>query len=880
MKKTFIRLILSLLVFLGGLSVISFFSYTFISKSVLKNNIGTNLSTAMDSTVYSLNDRLDSDYSLLKTAVDTITAEIPEEDDITKATYLSEHKDLIPFLHGKSADFCSFNPETGYFNVKGIEYRDKNSNIDKFKIENKIIFCNFKDDFEPVHNDVTSSFTRDTVYLVFVFDNICLYYDAPFYLSSLLNSNSNLEIVNFYFMTVDGRIYYQKYNSGKTIFYEILRNSNVEHNVAEIRDSFLDGTVNDRFFSNITVKDRKCYLCAKKINGDIIDSNLYLTIAYSSTSADISVRKATWPLIATYVVFIIFLVVAVYLSYYILRRKNNDINMFMQAHYGEPVYIMRAHENGDVYLMNKAMKKMLKDRKKYKNIDDFNVKEKYPHRDMSIKTQRPFTMYFNPEDTTDGNFICVRFTIIKHFSNFIFLGTNTTKDEEEYIRYRNIALINPYTNLPNREVLKNSITEMIEYIQTSADKQYFSVIIIEMKNYKNLKNYYGATFSIEIIDRAKDVLLETVPLGSKLYSLNEAVFAVTIKSDAEYKGVTEWLNTVNSAFSHPVEIGKSSLFFNMVYGIYNIDLDEFSHNDPDDIIKCATTACDKAKNNKNTNYEVYTLAIDRYVSDEKQLEADIEAGINNNEFVMYMQPQYNNYLERISGFEMLIRWNNKKYASVSPQVFIEIAEKKGLIIQMGQFITDEAMRVAKEMEKYDVEISVNVSPVQILQSGFVQSFIEAADKYHVKYSNVALEITETFLMENFDIVIEKLKVIKKKGFRIHLDDFGTGYSSLLYLRELPVDTIKIDQEFTKYVVNDAHSRSIVQKTIQLAKSLDLDIIAEGVETEAQNNFLYNNKCDIIQGFLISKAVPYDDAIKLIEDYNIKKTKKVNRKGKK
>ena len=198
---------------------------------------------------------------------------------------------------------------------------------------------------------------------------------------------------------------------------------------------------------------------------------------------------------------------------------------------------------------------------------------------------------------------------------------------------------------------------------------------------------------------------------------------------------------------------------------------------------------------------------------------------DNNEFEMYLQPQYDTEINKICGCEMLIRWNNPKYYHQSPAYFIQMAEQNGLIIQLGRFINETAMKIAKQLEPYGIDLSVNVSPVQILQAGFVQEFIDIAEKYEVNKERISLEITESFLMENFDIVNEKLKILKRYGFHIHLDDFCTGYSSMLYLKELPINAIKIDKEFTKFLNIDTYSRAIVNKIASLAKNLELDINA-------------------------------------------------------
>jgi len=177
-----------------------------------------------------------------------------------------------------------------------------------------------------------------------------------------------------------------------------------------------------------------------------------------------------------------------------------------------------------------------------------------------------------------------------------------------------------------------------------------------------------------------------------------------------------------------------------------------------------------------------------------------------------------------------------------------------------------AFKLAKKLEPYRIHVSVNVSPVQLLQVGFVQQLIDEFQKLDLTPGSVAVEITETLLMGNFNLVTEKLKILKEKGFSIHLDDFGTGYSSMLYLKDLPVDTIKIDKEFTKHIETNKVSEAIVKTICNLGTSLQLGIICEGVETQIQSDMIKKFGCRVIQGYLIGKAMPYEEAVELIEKY--------------
>ena len=187
---------------------------------------------------------------------------------------------------------------------------------------------------------------------------------------------------------------------------------------------------------------------------------------------------------------------------------------------------------------------------------------------------------------------------------------------------------------------------------------------------------------------------------------------------------------------------------------------------------------------------------------------------------MFMQPQYNVSEKVICGGELLIRWNNPKYYRQSPLQYIEYAERNGLITQLTKFINESAMKTAKALEKYNIEVSVNVSPAQLLEAGFVNGLLEAAKKYEVDTTKVALEITETFLMENFELVIEKLKVLRKEGFMIHLDDFCTGYSSMLYLKEYQSLLLRLTENSQDHLIMIHTQELLLIKLLPLQQALN------------------------------------------------------------
>ena len=267
---------------------------------------------------------------------------------------------------------------------------------------------------------------------------------------------------------------------------------------------------------------------------------------------------------------------------------------------------------------------------------------------------------------------------------------------------------------------------------------------------------------------------------------------------------------------------------------------------------------------------LYVDAMEGVLSSTQAMEEDLKKAIANDEFEMYLQPQLDIISNKVVGFESLIRWNHPKYAKRSPSLFIGLAEQKGYILDISRFVVKESLKLAKKLEDFNVSVSINLSPIQIMQVGFVNDLVEQFNHNKLKKGSVALEITENVLMDNFILIKEKLKLLKEAGFEIHLDDFCTGYSSMSYLTEFAVDTLKIDYNFTRYVDTNKVNYSIVSCICTLAKELGLSVICEGVETEAQKDVVKKLGCRTIQGFYVSKAMPFNDALEFLKEHNLKK----------
>jgi EAL domain-containing protein (putative c-di-GMP-specific phosphodiesterase class I) len=246
--------------------------------------------------------------------------------------------------------------------------------------------------------------------------------------------------------------------------------------------------------------------------------------------------------------------------------------------------------------------------------------------------------------------------------------------------------------------------------------------------------------------------------------------------------------------------------------------------------------------------------MDAHMRDRRQLELDLRAALGNNEFEVHYQAQFDTATLAEVGCEALLRWNHPRLGRVSPAVFIPIAEDSGVIRQIGHWVLETACREAAGWDR-PLRLSVNLSPAQFKWHDLPRVILDVLDRTGLPPGRLELEVTEGVLIDDTDRALAILRELKSRGVRISLDDFGTGYASLSYLRRFPFDSLKIDKSFVQAIGEDDEADAIVGAMVGLGRSLKLDVIAEGVETQAQLAHLRAHKCHEVQGFLLARPVP-------------------------
>ncbi|MCR3905595.1 MAG: bifunctional diguanylate cyclase/phosphodiesterase [Tenericutes bacterium] len=834
------------------LMVVVVFSYTRISENFILNQAKQNLIDQNQIIANRMNAQFDFDYQQFSDLIayyESLSLDPIDELNANIAT--------IKINDQNFESFGTINNRTLTFPSETFTYQ---SNFESEDFNQDISIYSLAEAFED---------TDQTVYIFFMVDEYVAYFDAETYLDSILELSEMKD--HYLILSADNVIAYRSFQNGVTnYFYDYLRAEGVsESSISVIKDKLMNG---DSGASQHDFLGVQSFIVYNPLSPDLSTKNYYLIQTFEEDVVMTSLAYLTNILWALFFVIFILFAGALVLLFKILEQKVNDIENARLAHYYAKPYIVRVSNKGKIKSYNHSFKKLLGDYDIYDFVTDFDIRQDV---DLDliedvVKRQRAFTAIF---ELGFHKIVYVRFIPLKTTGGYILIGDDITSIEGKFDEYRHMALFNKVTHLPNYNSLKQDLQSFFDDEELMEKKN--AILALDIVSFSKINLLLGEKSGdrfLVIVSELIDESLEGYP--ATLYNTVADSFVVFFKDIENYNWVTRWAQKLISTFEKPITIDKNFINIDVKMGIFNIEVAKYEIMNSEIIYENMMLALNHAKESTQQKYFIYDVSLSMVASREQRMEQDLAYAIKNNEFYMALQPQFDNQKEKITGFEALIRWNNPKYASESPLKFIEMAERNNMIIDIGRIALHETFLIAKELEKYDVHISMNISPVQLLQAGFVNEVCTIYEQYDLKKGAVSLEITETFLIGSFELVINKLKLLRKYGFNIHLDDFGTGYSSLQYLKDLPVNTLKIDRAFIINLESDSHSRAIVQMISSLAKNVGLEVIAEGVENDRQNQLVYKSGCNIIQGYLISPAVVKTEAIKLIEDYNINKTKKV------
>jgi len=434
--------------------------------------------------------------------------------------------------------------------------------------------------------------------------------------------------------------------------------------------------------------------------------------------------------------------------------------------------------------------------------------------------------------------------------NSVLEAQNRLQISQEKLRY--MASHDPLTELYNRREFENLLDRTIA--SSARNNCSFALFLIDIDNFKAINDTLGhihgdsllKTFAghLSSLTRKEDIL-------SRIGGDEFTIITTQLKSPTSARKLAERLV---SGLNMPYPVNEKLLTGTVSIGISIYPLDGET---TEDLLKNADIAMYSAKRSGKNNYQFYTEKLSADQHRESEIESHLREALKKDEFTLFYQPQYNLITKEIIGAEILLRWNNKKLGNVSPVEFIPVAENSHLIISIGNWVLhkacEQAQHWAKQYKRH-LLFSINVSPMQFSHNNFYLNFKKTLETFNYPADYLSIEITETMLMEDSDEVSQGLKNIDELGVRISLDDFGMGYSSLSRLQSLPIDTLKIDKLFVADIHNEKDKVVIIDTIITLAQELGMGIIAEGIETQEQLNYLIMKKCTLGQGFLLNKPL--------------------------
>jgi len=435
------------------------------------------------------------------------------------------------------------------------------------------------------------------------------------------------------------------------------------------------------------------------------------------------------------------------------------------------------------------------------------------------------------------------------------LQQNRRRLERAVKDLQHLANYDSLTQLPNRALCM----DRIKYALKSASRAntLVAVLFLDLDHFKDVNDSLGHAVGDQLLKATSQRLLEKIRSEDTLARLGGDEFVIILNHIKDNENVIDVVEKIVASFEDPFKLSNYEVNTTVSIGVCMYPTDG---TDVDSLMKAADAAMYKAKGVGRNTYEFYQSDLNQVANRRHQIANALRGASKNNEFYLVFQPQLSLTNNQISGAEVLIRWNSPILGMISPAEFIPIAESTGLIKEIGDWVMENACRVLSSClsEGHKVRIAVNLSAMQFKQPDFASQIAETLRRYNIPPKYLEVEITESMLMRDVNKAIEVLEKIKEMQVRIAIDDFGTGYSSLSYLRRFPLDALKIDQTFVDELVVDTDDTAITMAIISMAKSLRLEVIAEGVETEQQLEFLRKNFCDDIQGYHFSKPLKEED----------------------
>jgi diguanylate cyclase (GGDEF)-like protein/PAS domain S-box-containing protein len=468
---------------------------------------------------------------------------------------------------------------------------------------------------------------------------------------------------------------------------------------------------------------------------------------------------------------------------------------------------------------------------------------------MAFGACAPFEKDFLKQDGTP---LPVLFGAALHDEEIACFVVDLSQNKQTQEKLNHLAYHDALTDLPNQVLFKDRLKQAIALSRRNDQMQ--AVLLLNLDRFKTINDSLGYTAGDRLLQSVAQRLTSCVRESDTVARFGGDEFAVLLTQIPRAQDATNVARAIKQALDQAFLFEDQEIFVSSSIGISMYPHDG---RDTAGLLKTAGVALDRAKVQGGNNFHFYTAGGTTRALKQLVLENNIRPGIERSEFFVNYQPQVDIRGFQLVGMEALVRWQHPSLGLLYPGEFVTIAEETGLIIALGDFVMRAACAQNKAWQDkglMPLRISVNFSARQFQQATFITDIAHILKETNLDPRWLELELTESSIMKDPEQAIEKLHELKLMGISVAIDDFGTGYSSLNYLKRFPIDTLKIDKTFVSDVCKDPHDTAIVRAIINLGHALDLMVIAEGVETKEQLQYLSALECDAVQGFLFSKAL--------------------------
>jgi diguanylate cyclase (GGDEF)-like protein len=449
----------------------------------------------------------------------------------------------------------------------------------------------------------------------------------------------------------------------------------------------------------------------------------------------------------------------------------------------------------------------------------------------------------------------------RNFGDRIAVALSNAAWEEKLYQH---AHYDTLTGLPNRLVLNDRLSQ--ELARAKRDETQFAVFFIDLDRFKNVNDSLGHTAGDDLLVQVSQIFVKNVRETDLVVRLSGDEFVIVI-TDLHHNAnpmliITAMAEKILNSLKQTLVVAGHPMTFTASIGVavYPGDADNVQ-----DLLKNADAALYHAKDQGRANFRFYSSELNATALENMQLEYDLRQAIGAGNLIVYYQPKVDP-AGGVVGAEALLRWQHAELGMVSPAKFIPIAEQSGLIVEIGEWVLEQTclfIRSCKEQGIAPVRISVNLSMIEFNRPELVGKVMEILSRTGVEAKYIELELTESVAIGEAKTCISRMNDLKALGLKLSMDDFGTGFSSLSYLKELPLDVLKIDQSFIRLLGSETNSQAIVKAILALANGLGMQTVAEGVENNSQVEFLIGHECSVFQGFLFHRPIPAHEFMKLL-----------------